>query len=82
MAIDLAKHVVMFLKTFFPKNGLSKKYSPHTIMTNKDLNWKKSCKLPFRANAQVHEDKNVTNMLEDNTRSNMPRAHRQFTGNL
>ena len=35
MTIELAKHIVMFLNAFPPKSGLSKTYSPHTIMTGK-----------------------------------------------
>ena len=67
MTIYLAKHVVMFLNTFTPKSGLSKTYSPLTIMTGKALDWKKSCKLHFGAYAQVNEDRNVTNTLDDRT---------------
>ena len=67
MNIELANHVVMFLNTFPPKRGLSKTYSPHTIMTGKTIDWKKSCKLHFGAYAQVHEDRNVTNTLEQRT---------------
>ena len=36
-------------------------------MTGKTLDWKKSCKLHFDAYAQVHEDRNVTNTLEERT---------------
>ena len=67
IAIDLAKHVVMFLNAFPPKSGLSKTYSPRKIMTGKSLDWKKSCKLHFRAYTQVHDDINVTNTLEERT---------------
>ena len=31
------------------------------------LDWKKSCELHFGAYTQVHEDRNVTNMLEERT---------------
>ena len=67
MPIELAKHVVMFLNDFSPKSGLSKTYSPRTIMTGKSIDWKKSCKLHFGAYAQVYEDRNVTNTLEERT---------------
>ena len=63
MKIELAKHVMMLLKAFYPKSGLSKTYSPRTIMTGKALDWKKICKLQFGAYAQVHEDRNLTNTL-------------------
>ena len=61
MTIELAKHAVMFLNAFHPNSGLSKTYSPRTIMTGKALDWKNICKLRFGAYAQVHEEKNVTN---------------------
>ena len=64
MALELFKHVVMFLNVFPPKSGLSNTYSPRSIMTSKDLDWNKICKLHFGAYAQVHEDRNVTNTLE------------------
>ena len=67
MTIDLAKHVVMFLNAFRPGNGLSKKYSPCTIMTGKSLDWKKGCKLHFGAYEKVHWDRNMTNTLEERT---------------
>ena len=76
---DLAKHVMMFLNAFPPMSGISKTYSPHTIMTGKSLDWKKSCKLHFGAYEQLHKDRNVTKTLEDST-------HREIcvgtTGNL
>ena len=67
MDVELAKHVVIFLNAFPSNSVLSKTYTPHTIMTGKALDWKKSCKLHFGAYAQVHEDRNVTNTLEDRT---------------
>ena len=67
MTIDLAKQVLMFLNAFPPKIGLSKTYIPHTIMTGKALDWKKSCKPHFGAYTQVHEDKNLINTLEEST---------------
>ena len=45
MSVYLAKHIVMFLNDFPPKSGLSNTYSPQTIMTGKDLDWKKIFKL-------------------------------------
>ena len=36
-------------------------------MTGKALDWKKICKLHFGAYTQVHEDRNVTNTLEERT---------------
>ena len=67
MTIEMAKHVVILLNAFPPKSGLSKKYRPHTIMTVKYLDCKKSCKLYLGYYTQVHEDRNVTNTLEEIT---------------
>ena len=67
ITIELDKHVVMFPNSFPPNSGLSKTYSPCTIMTGKALDWKKICKLHSGAYAQVHEDRNVTNKLEERT---------------
>ena len=67
MKTELAKHIVMLLNAFPPKSGMSKIYSPRTIMTGRDLDWKKFCKLHFRAYAHVHKDRNVTNTQEDRT---------------
>ena len=67
ITIDLAKHVVMFLKAFPPKSGVSNTYSPYTTMIGKTVDWSKSFKLHFRAYEQVHEDRNVTNTLEGRT---------------
>ena len=36
-------------------------------MTGKALDWKKICKLHFGAYAQVHEERNVKNTLEERT---------------
>ena len=65
ITIELSKHVVMFPKAFPPNSGISKTYIPHTIMTDKALDWKKSCKIHFGEYVQVQEDRNLTNTLED-----------------
>ena len=67
MTTEIANHFVMSLNASPPKSGLSKTYSPRKIMTVKALDWKKSCNLHFEAYTQVHEDRNVTNMLEEIT---------------
>ena len=85
MTIELEKHVVMFLKAFPPNSGLSKTYSPRTIMTGKALDWNKSCKLHFGAYAQVHKDRNVTNALEERTQGSIclgPTGNLQGTYNF
>ena len=67
MTIWLANHVVMFLNAFPPNSGLSNTYTPCTIITVKALDWKKICKLRFRAYAQIHEDRNVNSTIEERT---------------
>ena len=53
------------LNAFPPKFAISNTYSPRIIMTGKVLDWKKICKLHFGSYAQVNEDRNVTNTLEE-----------------
>ena len=67
MTIELAKHVVMFLNASPPKSGMSNTYRPRIIMTRKVLDLKMSSNLHFGAYVQVHEDRNVTNTLEEKT---------------
>ena len=67
ITIELTKHVVMFLNDLPPKSRLSTAYIPRTIMTGKALDWKKICKFHFGAYAQVREDRNVTNTLQEST---------------
>ena len=69
----------MFLNALPPKSGLSKTYIPRTIMIGKSLDRKKSCKLHFGAYTQVHENRNVTNMLEERTQGAI---YLGLTGNL
>ena len=71
MTIELAKHVVMFLDDLLPRSGISKTYSPHTIMTDKALDWSKICKLHFEAYTQAHKDRNVTNTQEEITQGSI-----------
>ena len=85
MTIELAKHAVMFLNAFPPKSGIPKTYSSCTIMTGKSLDLKKSFKLHSGANAQVHEDRNVTNTLEERTQGAIflgPTGNLQGTYNI
>ena len=79
MSIELDKNVVMLLNDFPPKRELSTAYSAHTIMTGKDLDLKRSFKLHFGAYAQVHEDRNVMNKLEESTQGAI---YLGATGNL
>ena len=67
ITIELAKNFVMFLNAFHPNSELSKTYFPRTIMTGKALDWKKICRLHSGDYAQVHEDRNTKNTLEDRT---------------
>ena len=77
--IELAMHVVMFLNASPPKSGMSKTYSPCTIMTGKSIDWKKTCKLHLGAYTQVHRYRKVTNTPEERTQGAICLG---FTGNI
>ena len=57
----------MIHNSFPPKSRIYTVYSLWTIMTGKGLDWKKMCKIPFGAYAQVHEDINITNASSEMT---------------
>ena len=84
MTIELAKQVVIFLNTFPPKSVRSKTYSPRTILMCKYLDWKKSCKIHFGDYAQVHKNRNMTNMLEERTQRarNLEETYKLFFATL
>ena len=63
MTIDLSKNIVMLLNNFPPKSVIYTTYIPRTIKTGKTIDWKKMCKLSFGAYTQLHEDRNITNMM-------------------
>ena len=75
----------MFLNAFPPNSGMSKTHIPLTIITVKALDWKRICKLNFRAYANVHKCRNVTNTLEERTQVEIflgPTGNLQRTYNL
>ena len=63
MVIELAKYVVLWVNAFPPKIGISKTYSPRTIMTGTTLDYKKHCRLDFGAYAETHNDKEKQTLL-------------------
>jgi hypothetical protein len=54
------------LNLFPAKGGVSAYFSPHVIMTGKDLDYEKHCKVPFGAYIQANE-------FNDPTNTNAPR---------
>ena len=85
MKMQLAKHAVMILNASPLNSRQPKTYSPLTIMIEKALEWKKSCKIHIGAYTQVHEDRNVTNTLEERTQGIIclgPTGNIQGTYNL
>ena len=55
----------MMINAFPPKIGLSRTYSPCTIMMGKQLDFKKQCRCPFGAYVQSHNNRNMTNLMVD-----------------
>jgi hypothetical protein len=67
MIIEMMAHVVLWLNAFPPASGVSATYSPRTIMTGTALDFTKHCQIPFGAYAEVHEDINKTNTIDERT---------------
>ena len=67
MVIGLGKYSVMMINALPPKIGISRTYIPHTIMTYKQLDFKKQCRRPSGAYVQSHDNRKVTNKMIDHT---------------
>jgi hypothetical protein len=67
MIIEMLANVVLWINAFPPLSGVSKTFSPRTIMTDTALDFNKHFQIPFGAYAEVHEDRNITNTLEERT---------------
>jgi hypothetical protein len=67
MIIELLANVVFWINALPPSSGVSKTFSPRTIMTGTAFDFNKYCQIPFGAYAQVHEDNDVTNTMTEGT---------------
>ena len=61
----LVQMVVTWLNNFPPKGGVSKTLSPRMIITGTKLNMVHHCRLEFGSYAQVHEEPDKTNRVQD-----------------
>jgi hypothetical protein len=69
MIVELINFVVLWYNAFPPLSGVSKTYSPRTIMTGTTLDYANHLKLPFCAYVETHEENNPTNMMKERTRA-------------
>jgi hypothetical protein len=69
MILELINFLVLWLNAFPPSSGISKTYSPRTIMTGTTLDYNKHCKLPFGAYVETHEMNTLTNTMKERTRA-------------
>jgi hypothetical protein len=67
MIIEMLVNVVLWINAFPPSSGVSKTFSPRTIMTGTVLDFNKHCQIPFGAYAELHEDNNITNTMTERT---------------
>jgi hypothetical protein len=67
MIIEMIANVVLWINAFPPSSGVSKTFSPRTIMTGTALDFNKHFQIPFGAYAGVHEDNNITNTMTERT---------------
>jgi hypothetical protein len=65
--IEMLANVVPWINAFLQSSGVSKTFSPRTIMTGTALDFNKHCQIPFGAYAEVHEDNNITNTMTERT---------------
>jgi hypothetical protein len=67
MIIEMITNVVLWINAFPPSSGVSKKFSPRTIMTGTALDFNKNCHILFGAYAKVHEDNTITKTMNERT---------------
>jgi len=71
--------VVLWLNVFPVCNGISKKYSPRSIVIRNKLSWKKHCKVLFSTYCEIHVEPDPSNDMK-------PRTHERIavgpTGNV
>ena len=63
----LAMEAARKLNFFCPKGGISKYYSPRTILSQKPLDYKKHCQVPFGAFVQGFQDEQIKNNPKQRT---------------
>jgi hypothetical protein len=56
MVIEIVKGSVMWLNTFPPTGGVSPNMSPRTLVTGRNMDYNKHCRIKCGAYAQTHED--------------------------
>ena len=61
LTIAIVKHIVYWLNTRIRKMGISRVYSPRTIITNTLPDYKVRCRLPVGGYCEVHDDPKPTN---------------------
>ena len=71
--------VVLWLNAFPVRNGVSKFYSPRSIVLHTKLNWKRHCQVPFGTYCEIHDEPDPSNDMT-------PRTHEGIavgpTGNI
>jgi hypothetical protein len=67
--VELINVVILWINAFPPSSGVSKTYSPRTIMTGSILDYVKHCKLPVGAYVETHEENTPTNTMKERTRA-------------
>jgi hypothetical protein len=69
MIIEMMAHTVLWLNAFPPASGVSTTHIPRTIMTGTALDFEKQCQISFGAYAEVHEDRDKTNTMDERTQA-------------
>jgi hypothetical protein len=68
MVVELLHFCVMWMNSFPVKSGISKKWSPHELVSRHKLDAKLHCRSPFGSYCEVHVDPDITNTLDPRTK--------------
>ena len=61
---NIVYFVVLWMDVFPVQNGVSKVYSPRSIVTCTKLSWKRHCKVLFGSYCEVHDEPDPSNHVK------------------
>ena len=64
---NMVYFVVLWLNAFPVRNGVSKVYSPRSIVLRTKLNWKRQCHVPFGTYCEIHNEPDPSNDMTPRT---------------
>ena len=62
--VQMVRFAALWLNAFPCRNGISRIFSPRTIVTGLTMSYRLHCRLPFGAHAEVHDNPSPSNLTD------------------